>query len=344
GSQVLNALNQMERVGAFERIGIPWQQAGLRWSSDRVFHRIDLQKLKDQTGFLPISVAAPDLRELLMKSIPKDSILTGHEFISFTQDNKRVEAHFSQGQAHEGQFMIAADGLDSRVRLQLMGKSEREETPLATWRVILEKDQISPDLKKVGLADRQEYLGPGLRTAYFPLTNGRLGAEFTAYAPPVPQPASEVKSYLESSFAEFPAPIPALLASIPPELLLVSYHADRTPIKQNTSGRVVLIGQAVQPTLPYLGLESNLGITDALLLARLLDESRTLKRALSQFERKRRTQVKRFYQAGHRYDRTVSLKQRFRYWLRKTIYPALPGSKAYGPFYKINLLDYHRGK
>jgi len=33
-----------------------------------------------------------------------------------------------------------------------------------------------------------------------------------------------------------------------------------------------------------------------------------------------------------------------RYAIRKLIGPILPGSRHYGPFYKINLLDYHTGK
>ncbi len=344
GSHILSALNQMERVGGFERIGQPWEEAGLRWRSDRVFRHIDLEKLKENTGFVPISVAAPDLRALLMRSIPDDWIAPGHEFISFTQDNKEVEAHFSQGQVIPSDLMIAADGMESRVRLQMMGKSENEATKLVTWRVLLEAEQVPEELHEALLPPCHEYLGPGLRASYFPLPQDRLGAEFTAYAPPVPQPASEVKKYLVENFSKFPKPIPSLIEAIPAELLTTEYHVDRQPIKRSHQGRIVLIGEAAQPTLPYFGLESNLGILDALLLGRLLDESRTLNRALSQYDRKRRSPTKRFYKAGHRYDRTVSVKRGLRYAIRKLIGPILPGSRHYGPFYKINLLDYHTGK
>lgn len=337
GSQVLNTLGQMERVGDFERIGVPWQKAGLRWSSDKVFHRIDLDKLKEQTGYLPLAVAGPALRQVLTKDTMPTNLLPGHEFISFTQNSKEVEAHFSQGQVYKGGLMIAADGIDSRVRLQMKGQTEKELTELATWRVLLEPEQIEPELQEAFQPARQEYLGPGLRAAYFPLKEGQLGAEFTAYAPSVPQSADEAKAYLQESFAKFPKPIPQLLESLPAEQLSMHPHADRSLVKSAHQGRVVLIGEAAQPTLPYLGLETNLGIMDALVLARLLDESRSLNRALSQFERKHRHQAKRFHKAGHKYDRTVSLRQRFRYALRKMIYPALPGRKAYGDFYKINL-------
>lgn len=344
GTQLLASLSEVELVGAIEQIGLHWEQAGVRLKSDRVFHRLDLDKLKANTGLTPMTVSAPALCNLLKDRLPEEWFDPGREFISYTNHAKDVEAHFANGETISGGLIIAADGFDSRVRLQMIGETERHRTDLCTWRVLLSPEQLA-DPEAITLPPPHvEYLGRGCRVTYYPLRDGSAGLELTTYRPEEPLEGEALLQHFQQTFQEFPRPIPALLERIQPEDVIGEDHAYRDAIKHLHQGRVILLGSAAHPTLPYLGMENNVGLTDALLLARLLNENtQRLQRAFSLFEKKRKKQLKRFDKAGKRYDRTVSVRRRFGYAWRNLIYGFLSEKRSIGPFYRINLADYYKG-
>lgn len=338
GPQVLNALGQLERSGEFEKIGEPWKQMEMRWSSDEVFHRFEISKVKEPTGFFPISVSATELRELLTKGLTADTLKPGHEFISFTQSEKEIEAHFSQGQTLKGGLLIAADGMESRVRLQMIGKTEQEATGLTTWRALIPGDKVPAELRESLKSVHKEFIGPGVRSSFFALKEGQVGLECTTTSTTVPKTQEQEKEYLIEKCSEMPEPIPQLLELVQPQFISARQHVERPLQKSSFANRVVLIGDSAQPALPYLGIEHNLGILDALILAQQLDQGKSLRRALPQFDRLHKQHAKRFQQAGARYDRAVAVDQKFPYFFRKMIYPMKPWGKVYSPFYKIGTM------
>lgn len=344
GTQLLSSLTEFELVGAVEKIGLHWEQAGVRLKSNRVFHHLNLDKLKASTGLTPLTVACPELGHLLKERLPEEWFDLGREFISYTNHPKDIEAHFANGETIAGALLIAADGFDSRVRLQMVGETASHRTDLYTWRVMLSPEQLA-DPEAITLPPPYvEYLGRGCRAAYYPLRNGSAGLELTTYRPKEALVSEKLLYHFQETFKEFPAPIPALLERMEADSVVGEDHAYRDAIKHVYQGRALLIGRAAHPTLPYLGMENNVGLSDALLLARLIDENgHRLQRAFTLFEKKRKKQLKRFDKAGKRYDRTVSVRRRFSYAWRNLIYGFLSERRSIGPFYRINLADYYKG-
>lgn len=350
GPQLLTALSELELLGAVEKIGTHWEQAGVRLKSDRVFRHLDLDRIKESTGVTPLTVSAPALGQMLLDRLPAEWLDWDRDFISYTVQSKGVEAHFANGETITGALLVGADGFDSRVRLQMVGETPRLRTELYTWRALLSADQlvVSGEEEESSIALKSpvvEYLGRGCRAAYYQLKDGSAGIELTTYLPEEELAGEALSAHLSNTFSDFPRPIPALIERIAPEAYVGEGHSYREPLKHVYSGRVILLGKAAQPTLPYLGMEANVGMTDALVLGRLLEENHTrLERAFSLFERKRRKQIQRFQKAGSRYDRTISVRRRFGYAWRNLIYGFLSSKYTVGPFYKINLADAYSGK
>ena len=344
GTQLLSSLSELELVGAIEKIGLHWEQAGVRLKSNRVFHHLNLDKLKASTGLTPMTVSSPKLGELLKSRLPEEWFDLGREFISYTNHPKEVEAHFANGETISGALIIAADGFDSRVRLQMVGETARHRTDLYTWRLLLSPEQLAEPEAITLPPPYMEYLGRGCRVSYYPLRDGSAGLELTTYRPEEKLEGEKLMYHFKETFEEFPRPIPALLERVQPESVVGEDHAYRDAIKHVYQGRVILIGRAAHPTLPYLGMENNVGLTDAVLLARLINENgQRLQRAFTLFEKKRKKQLSRFDKAGKRFDRTVSVRRRFSYAWRNLIYGFLSERRSIGPFYRINLADYYKG-
>jgi salicylate hydroxylase len=65
----------------------------------------------------------------------------------------------------------------------------------------------------------------------------------------------------------------------------------RPPLTQWSAGRVVLIGDAAHPILPFLGLGAALAIEDGIVLCRALAEAPTVESAFCAFQRARTERV-----------------------------------------------------
>ena len=79
------------------------------------------------------------------------------------------------------------------------------------------------------------------------------------------------------------------------DLALASYRDVR--LKPWHAGRVLAIGDAAHGTSPQLGQGANLALIDAIVLADVLDRSKSVDDAIAAYERARRSHV-RFYQLG----------------------------------------------
>jgi len=344
-TQLLKLLNQLTLMGPFTETGAYWEQAGLKWNTDKVFHDIELGRLRTDTGFTPMTLTAPELREILLAKTAAEKIHYHRDFISFTQSEKEVQAHFLDGTSVTGGLLIGADGIDSRVRLQLLGNTEKQSHPLTTWRGVIPMVDLPVEVQEGLEAACIEYLGPGCRTTAFKMKDDRLGVEYTLLAPETPPNPEQLKELLKERFAEFPEKVLKLIEVLPVEKLVEEPHVDRDTAGKASEGRVVLIGQAAQPTLPYLGMETNLGMLEAWLLGRVIAEQpKRLDKAVAAFEKKRQPLIKRFHKAGRRYDSNINIENPAQYMLRNIVYPSLPESMTIGPFYEINCTDYYEGK
>jgi salicylate hydroxylase len=92
-------------------------------------------------------------------------------------------------------------------------------------------------------------------------------------------------------FAGFHADVRGLIRRSPPATLIKWGLFVRPPLSQWSVRRVLLLGDAAHPILPFLGLGAALAIEDGVVLRRALSQASTVESAFAAFERARLARV-----------------------------------------------------
>ncbi|MFF4874590.1 FAD-dependent monooxygenase [Micromonospora sp. NPDC000668] len=106
-------------------------------------------------------------------------------------------------------------------------------------------------------------------------------------------------------FGDWHAPIPALLAATPPEVVLRNdIHHLAAPLPSYVRGRVALLGDAAHPTTPNLGQGAGQAIEDAVVLGAVCAAgAEGLPAALAAYDRQRRPRSQAIARASYRAGR-----------------------------------------
>ena len=254
----------------------------------------------DQNGFLlnrvPISdsktpavaLHRSDLQRTLRNALPQSSIHLGHTLVEQRQQGDKTIATFTNGNAVEADFLIAADGVNSRVRSQFINDGDPIRRGYTIWR------GTSPTTPSViPPATGIELYGSGKRFGIGPVGLGRTGWWASAN--------TDQTDKLTDLFAGWYPPVIELIEATPPSSVLKTIATDREPNKNWGAGRMTLLGDAIHPTTPNLGQGGCLAMEDALVLARCFERYGACDGALRNYER-------------CRYERTAALTKYSRYY------------------------------
>lgn len=212
------------------------------------------------------------LRDAVLALKP-NAIHLNRQVDGFTQDGSGAVLHFAGGHADvRGEAIIAADGVHSRLRAAAGVTAKTFFTGIIAWRGLVPADRISPELRTpVGT----NWVGPGAHVITYPVRRGEL-YNFVGAVEGRDWP---VESWTESGtheecLADFKGWHPAVQEMIrglgtPFKWAFVG----REPLSQWAFGRLCLIGDACHPTLPFLAQGANMGIEDAVVIARCIAAS-----------------------------------------------------------------------
>lgn len=212
------------------------------------------------------------LRDAVLALKP-DAIHLDCQVEGFTQDGADAVLHFAGGHADaRGNAIIAADGVHSRLRAAAGVTARTFFTGIMAWRGLVPAERVSPESRTpVGT----NWVGPGAHVITYPVRRGEL-YNFVGVVEGRDWP---VESWTESGtheecLADFKGWHPAVQEMI--HGLGVPFKwafVGREPLTQWAFGRLCLIGDACHPTLPFLAQGANMGIEDAMVIARCIAAS-----------------------------------------------------------------------
>jgi salicylate hydroxylase len=224
-----------------------------------MFHRSDLHRVLLDG----LNAAAPG------------SIVIGARVLGCTQGENGIRAHCADARQLDADLLIAADGVHSSLRATVLGQSAAASaasfTGLMAWRGVVPIERLpASQAAPLGV----NWVGPGGHVITYPVRRGEL-LNVVAIV--------ERHDWLGESWSDAgrPEDMRRDLAGWHPDIqrlidaIATPYRwalLSRAPLPQWVQGRLVLIGDAAHPMLPFLAQGANMALEDALLLARCLTE------------------------------------------------------------------------
>ncbi|MFF4381370.1 FAD-dependent monooxygenase [Kitasatospora sp. NPDC001547] len=280
GMRALAALGVGEAVEAAAR---RQYTGGTRTPDGRRLAAMDGAALERELGAPIVGIPRAALHRILREALPAKSLVIGTEVAEVdTTRPFRVRVGVG-GTTLEADLLVAADGINSRLRRRLFPD---HPGPVYSGSTVLRAITERPidGLK----ADFELTWGHGAEFGHIAFPDGTAEWHAVLNAPAgvrYRDPLTEVRR----RFGRWHEPIPSLLAATRPEAVLHhDVNALATPLPSYVSGRIALLGDAAHAMTPHLGQGACQALEDAVTLAAALAGSRTVEGALAHYDAARR--------------------------------------------------------
>ncbi len=196
---------------------------------------------------------------------PTIQIQTSQRVVEYVDRGDHVIARCDDGREHVGAALVGADGIASVIRAQLVGDGPARRSGYVAYRTVLDVDAMPGNLRANTMT---LWAGPQHHLVHYPLRGHRQFNVVAAFRSDDVTEEWDAHGDAKDLARNFGASIPdikTMLTKIDTWRMWVL--RDRAPIKDWSSGRVTLLGDAAHPMLQYLGQGAGMTIEDALLLA-----------------------------------------------------------------------------
>jgi salicylate hydroxylase len=235
-------------------------------SGDRLYYTPLGERAEAHFGAPYYTAHRADLLDVLLGGLGKEGFRLGARVDRFDQDAGSVTITFADGSTATGDVLIGADGIHSTVRGQMFGKELPRYTGNVAWRGLVPADRVA-HLDVAGVTG--VWMGPNRSIVQYYIAAGRtfnwIGISRSE------QPAREswlAEGRIEDALAEYSGwhdTIRSIIAATPKVLRQALY--DREPLPDWQAGRVVLLGDAAHPMMPFYAQGAAQSIEDAYVLA-----------------------------------------------------------------------------
>ncbi|MEU6037826.1 FAD-dependent monooxygenase [Actinomadura sp. NPDC047616] len=282
----LRALETLELAGRVREIGAVENAGGVRGRSGRWLSRVDNAEIERRFGFPVLMAHRADLVRVLADALPREVLRPSTAVTGVRDDGDAVVVEHQAGDLR-ADLVIGADGLHSTVRrLRWPAAGAPRYAGFTAWRMI-----AAPLPEPI--ADGAVTWGRGELFGFTSMTGGRTYCFASASVPPGGAAPDGEAAELRRRFAQWPDPIPRLLAAVPVDGVLRHDVYDLPPLPGYVKGRIALLGDAAHAMTPNLGQGACQALEDAVVLAACLDQTPDIGSALVRYDRRRRPRTQR---------------------------------------------------
>ena len=265
----------------------------------------------ERYGAAYATVHRADLHGLLLQGLTQGTdaqLHLDHAIDRFTDNGEVVTVRTSRGKEVEGDALIGADGLWSRMRTQLLGSMPPRVTGHLAYRALVPQQALPEALRTTQVT---AWLGPRLHAVQYPVRRGELQNIVVIVQGPAPQDLENWDH--AANAAGLDHALQGTCTALQDMVRCVSDHAsagwrlwplcDRPPVggaDEMARGLVGLLGDAAHPMRPYLAQGAGMAIEDAAELQRALSMHdlevplRLTRYALNRWQRNARVQARSF--------------------------------------------------
>jgi 2-polyprenyl-6-methoxyphenol hydroxylase-like FAD-dependent oxidoreductase len=242
--------------------------------------------VQDNEGNKILSIHRAKLQQLLFEALPKDTVKLGHEFKSFTQNSSKIELEFDHTSI-DADYVLGADGINSKLRKQLFPKSALRHSGQTCWRGIA-KISLPKELQNLG----REAWGYNVRFGFSQVSEDLVYWFSVAKAKPFQKDdKSKIKGQLSEKFRKFHPIVNQIINATDEQKIIRGDLMDLRRLDKWHHQYIALIGDAAHATTPNMGQGAGQGIEDAYVMAKLFSQNQASEKLFETFESLRREKV-----------------------------------------------------
>ena len=297
-----NANRVFSHIGLFDEISALSRRCkGVRvfdYKSNSQLALFDYMKFKRDAAFLLCHRS--DLVSILYAACKKLKIPV--HFDKKLEKIKNGEVIFSDGNVYSADIIVGADGLHSNVRKAVIDEEKPIFTRQIAWRSIVPNSINQDDFSHVTLAPKRHLVS-------YPINDGSqlnlvLIKEQNEWQPDGWKHPEDPK-VVKENFKDFSDEASKIIASIES---VYKWGLFRYPMKKKWyNDRVILVGDAAHPTLPFLAQGAAMAIEDSFVIASKISKFPKLSFAFNEFQRERFPRVQRIISASAKNAQTFHL-------------------------------------
>jgi 6-hydroxynicotinate 3-monooxygenase len=241
------------------------------FDTGRLTYIITTKELEELYGAPVLTIHRGDLAQVLAASLKPGTLHLDHAVTALHDEGDKVRLTFANNRTATADFVIGADGVNSKVREILLGPEQPTYSGDVIYRGLYPVERLNgyrpEDHNKWWHDDRRFVL-------IYWITASREEAYFIAGAPePVwgkddysPMPVST--EHVVNAFRDFHPDVVRVLAAAPEATRWPVLERDPLPLWSR--GRIVVLGDACHPMRPYMGQGGSMALEDAAMLVRCI--------------------------------------------------------------------------
>lgn len=308
-------LRELDLLPALQAVAFAPEALEMRWGrSGREIFRIPLTPSRWDAPYLHVHRA--DLLAVLQQALQRlapDALRLNAAVTGYQSDADGVVAMLADGQSVSGDLLIGADGIHSQIQRQILGATPARFTGNVAWRAVVPLDQLGEHAPPPSAC---VWAGPGRHAVTYRVRGGTL-ANFVGV---VERSDWQQESWSEQgsrtdALADFAGWHPQVTQLIEKATVLHRWALfDRPPLPRWSEGRVVLLGDACHPMLPFMAQGAAMAIEDAWALGQCLQQQADPAIAAQQYFAQRYERCRQVQQAARRNARVFHQRHAAAYW------------------------------
>ncbi len=249
----------------------------------KVLWEINFDSWRKKYG--PLVLLERDKLHRMLRDITKGvKVRMDTTIVSIKQDGKNI-VEFSDGKKENFDLVVGADGVNSRVRDYVQPGSRKASSGFSFWVMWVPKIFKFPENIVYCFGNRKLF-------SVFPVKSKKYIA--VAFAMPTRRIRGNHENkadFLKKNFKDIGGVVPDVLDNLPENNEIFYHEIEDLKIKNWRKGRAVLLGDAIHPISPILGMGASMAIEDAYVLADELSKTVSIDDAIDKYVQRRKARI-----------------------------------------------------